>query len=114
MDFKIVSKVNHDRALVWHPGGLNHWSISDWAVAFAGEAGEVCDAIKKLNRLRDGIQQANSHGDLTQHYEAIANEIGDAYLYLDLLAQALGMDIEECIKQTFNRVSVREGFEHRL
>lgn len=114
MTLETISSVNLDRALVWHPDGLEGWSVSDWAVAMAGEAGEVCNAVKKLNRIGTEIRQAEGPSDRDAALRAIANEIGDTFLYLDLLAQRLGLRIEDCVSDTFNRVSVREGFPHRL
>lgn len=78
----------------------------------AGEAGEVCDAIKKLNRIRDGIQKK----PLTKE-QATANlayEIADTLLYLDLLAEAAGIDMEEAVVQKFNEVSINHNFKEML
>ncbi len=41
-------------------------------------------------------------------------EIGGVYAYLDLIADQLDLDIETCIRDTFNDVSEREGFEERI
>lgn len=114
-----VSTINLQRALRWHPNGLTEWSLSDWGIAMAGEAGEACNVIKKLNRIRDGIQQKEYANNCDSDAEEIllhklAMEIGDVYLYLDLLARRAGLNIEYCIRDTFNRVSEREGFPERL
>lgn len=114
MNFKDVSEVNKDRALEWHKGGLEEWGVADWSNAMAGEAGEVCNAVKKLRRIETGTQQANGPRTREEAVAEIAKEIGDTYLYLDLLAQRLGINIEDAIRDTFNRVSEREGFSHRL
>lgn len=112
MNIDDVSRTNLSRALIWHRGGLEEWTLSDWGVAMAGEAGEVCDAIKKLNRFTAGIHQANARGtSYESHVQSIATEIGDTYLYLDLLAQRLGLRLSDCVRDTFNRVSKREGFD---
>jgi NTP pyrophosphatase (non-canonical NTP hydrolase) len=114
MNFKQVSIVNKERALLWHKGGLEEWTIADWSNAMCGEAGEVANAVKKYRRLEDGLQQKSGPQTFEEAKEAIAKEIGDVYLYLDLLAQVLGVDIEDAIVSTFNRVSEREGFPQRL
>ena len=113
LTFNRVSRINLERALVWHPGGLEEWSIADWSNAMAGEAGEVCNAVKKLRRIETGARQANG---LTREeaIKAIAQEIGDTYLYLNLLAMRLDINIEDAIRDTFNRVSDREGFSQRI
>jgi NTP pyrophosphatase (non-canonical NTP hydrolase) len=112
--FEAVSATNLSRSLQWHKGGLEEWSVSDWACAMAGEAGEVCNAVKKLNRIKKEVQQAVGPQSREEAIAAIAKEIGDTFLYLDLLAQRLGISTEQAIRDTFNRVSVREGFPHRL
>lgn len=114
LTFAEVSSVGLDRAMLWHPGGLDEWTVSDWACAMAGEAGEVCNAVKKLRRIETGAQQTKGPRTREEAVAEIAKEIGDTYLYLDLLAQRLGIDIAEAIRSTFNRVSEREGFPQRL
>jgi NTP pyrophosphatase (non-canonical NTP hydrolase) len=103
-----LSQTNLKRCLLWHPNGLEEWSISDWAVAAAGEMGEVCDAVKKMNRARDGLQGKTSDA------EAVGKEIADTVIYLDLLAQRLGFDLADLVEQKFNEVSDREGFDIKL
>jgi len=116
LSFRTVSKVNLERALLWHQGGLEEWTISDWAVAMAGEAGEVCDAIKKLRRVECAVASNNTKQPVNREaaVKAAAQELGDTFLYLDLLAQRLGLSIEDCIRDTFNRISVREKMPQRL
>jgi NTP pyrophosphatase (non-canonical NTP hydrolase) len=109
---KHISAVSLARCLRWHPGGLESWSLSDWGVALAGECGEVCDVIKKLNRVRDGM--GGNKRAPTELRSDLADEIADTYLYLDLLAQAAGIDLGEAVKRKFNAVSDRMGFPERL
>ena len=116
-DFQRVAQINLQRCERWHD--INDWSPADWAVAMAGEAGEVCNAIKKLKRIKDGI--ANISRDpsrqLNTEKEAIAKigeELADTFLYLDLLAQRLGIDLEAEIVVKFNKVSEEYGFPERL
>lgn len=111
-----ISQVNLARCLRWHPGGINSWSLSDWAVALAGEVGEACDVIKKLNRIRDNLPGNYKVGQLTVESlnGQLANELADVYLYLDLLAQVAGIDLPSAIRAKFNEVSERNGFPERL
>lgn len=116
LTFRQVSRINLERAHEWHKGGLEEWSVSDWGVAMAGEAGEVCDAIKKLRRIECAVESGNLNQPKSREeaIAAIAQEIGDTFIYLDLLAQRLGLNIEDGIRDTFNRISEREGFGYRL
>lgn len=94
------------------PNGFNHqlsdWNLSDWGVAVAGEAGEMCNVIKKLNRYRDGISgNTKSREELM---EDLKREIGDVAVYLDLLAQAIGCDLETLREDVFQRKSLAIGY----
>jgi NTP pyrophosphatase (non-canonical NTP hydrolase) len=111
VEFEKFSQVNAERARQWHPGGLNEWSIADWAVAMAGEAGEVCNVVKKYNRVRDSLQSNNPK---PFDWQQLADEIGDTFCYLDLLATRCGMTLEECVRTKFNKISEREGLPQRV
>lgn len=112
LTFEMLRASNVTRCVRWHPKGINSWSLSDWAVAMAGEAGEACNVIKKLNRERDGLG-GNSVSE-QQLRDALGDEIADTLIYLDLLAAAAGIDLAEAVKRKFNAVSVRMSFPERL
>lgn len=109
---------NATRCNRWHSGGIDEWSVSDWAVAMLGEAGEAANAIKKLRRVETGVLSLNEPGrQLTDRNTAIAaigEEIADTLIYLDLLALRLGLNLEELVVAKFNKVSERYGFPERL
>ena len=54
-----LQKISEKRTKRWHPGGLEEWSPLEWAGAMAGEAGEACNAAKKLKRLETGLKSIN-------------------------------------------------------
>ena len=119
LTFHRLSQANLSRAKRWHKGGLDEWSVSDWAVAMAGEAGEACNAIKKLRRVEENIANLSESADrqLSTRAEAIAAigaELADTAIYLDLLAQRLGLNLAEEIIAKFNKVSERYEFPERL
>lgn len=109
LTFKKISEANAERCEAWH--SLFDWSATDWATAMMGEAGELCNVIKKMRRKECHINQANIPEDIKA---ALAEEVGDTFIYLDLLCQRLGLDLDECVANTYNRVSIREGLPHRL
>lgn len=111
--FQYVSRINRDRAMRWHKAGLESWSPQDWACAMAGEAGELCNVIKKMRRVEGEIVSANNP-EADELIAMARQEIGDTFAYLDLLCQRLGLDMYDCISHTFNRISEREGFPERL
>ncbi|MGV3539693.1 MAG: hypothetical protein ACO1OQ_07780 [Rufibacter sp.] len=73
------------------------WSLADWSNAIAGETGEMCNLIKKIRR-GDGID-----------VQEVGKELADIVIYADLLADQLGLDLGECVRQKFNEVSDRIG-----
>lgn len=87
-------------------------------MAMAGEAGEVCNAVKKLRRLEDNIASINEPDrQLATRQEAITkigHELADTFLYIDLLASRLGINLTEQIVAVFNAKSTEYGFPERL
>lgn len=112
LTFDQLRSTNLSRCKRWHPGGVDDWSLADWGVAMAGEAGEVCDIIKKLNRCRDNlIGNRRNEEELKRD---LALEIADTILYLDLLAARADINIEDAVTKKFNAVSERLNFPERL
>lgn len=112
LTFNDLSSVSIARTRRWHDP--QSWSPQMWGLAAAGEMGECANALKKLHRHDEGIQQNAASADRETLVRNVAMEIGDTVVYLDLLAQRLGLRLEDCVRDTFNRVSVREGFPERL
>lgn len=111
--FDELRHVNKHRcAQVFHP--INAWSPTDWACAMAGEAGEVCNAVKKLRRLADGTNTAKDPQTEEACKKAIASEIADTVIYLDLLAARLGIDLGQAVCDKFNEVSDLRGSTFKL
>ena len=118
LSFAQLRQANKTRCVRWHKGGIEEWSASDWAVAMFGEAGEACNAIKKLIRVRLGAANINEPGrQLSTEAEAIAaiwEELADTLCYIDLLAIRLGINLEHEVRKKFNAVSEKYGFPERL
>ena len=110
MDFQTFSAIN--RARCESPKGFNHalgsWSMSDWFVATMGELGEAANIAKKLNRVRDGITgNAETPDELRA---ALADELADAFIYLDLLARRAGIVLQDAVIRKFNKTSEKIGY----
>ena|SRR5689334_13880222 len=122
LTFREVSALNAKRAKRWHRGFPlceDGWTGADWSNAMCGEAGEVANVVKKLRRIETAIHQAEQGDNTDEAYSAmltkkLATEIGDTFIYLDLLAQFYGLRMENCVTDTFNRVSKREGFPEKI
>ncbi len=110
-----LRNVNITRAVRWHQGGLEEWSVNDWLAAMGGEAGEALNAGKKHRRLIGNLQQ---HGNvplsLAEAEERIMEELADTVIYADLTAARLGRSLACAIIRKFKAISEREGFPERL
>lgn len=125
LTFEHLSITSLSRAKRWHgsrenitrtiPGyGMLGWSLSDWMTATLGELGEASNKIKKLNRVRDGMI-GNKEGETEASLRAdLAGELADVAIYLDLMAQAAGIDLGTEIVAKFNETSAKHNFPERL
>lgn len=135
LTFNEVSRVNLARCLHWHKGDFKSWNAADWSNALNGEGGELTEAIldlliiqstvnsrlgiiangvKKLRRFDDNVAQVTGPKSIEEALAIVKKEIGDVYIYLDILAQYLGFSTEDAIRETFNRVSERESLPYKL
>lgn len=71
----------------------------------AGETGEVCNEIKKLERGRMGLVGGKT--DQT----GLKEELGDVIICVELIAQHYGIDLEEAIREKFNKTSKKYGLK---
>lgn len=76
------------------------WSHAEWLQALTGELGEYANLRKKVLR-----------GDLTmkEALPALADELADVAIYLDILAFQLGIDLGESVMSKWNRTSEKVG-----
>ena len=94
------------RQLEW-PGASNA-SLSFRGVELAGEVGEACNVIKKLERGRLGID-----GSKTTLF-ALEEEIADVILCCALIANDCGIDLWGAVCNKFNATSAKMELETRL
>ena len=110
MTFGQFSEAN--RARCESPQGFNHkltdWDTSDWFLAVLGELGEAANCGKKLNRVRDGIPGNKENPDAIR--AKMRKELGDVFVYLDLLCQAHGFHIADAAAEVFNAKSKEIGY----
>lgn len=114
MNMKEFSKTNLKRCE--SPNGFNHklvdWSLSDWMTATLGELGEAANIAKKLNRYRDGIP-SNSEPEENLK-KMLADELADAFIYLDLMCQSQNIVLEDAVINKFNKTSDKIGYDEVL
>jgi NTP pyrophosphatase (non-canonical NTP hydrolase) len=74
----------------------------------AGEVGEACNVIKKLERERLGIKGSR---DTVEH---LAEELADIIICTDLIAMQAGIDLSSAVIAKFNASSEKVGLATRL
>lgn len=82
--------------------------LSFYSTELAEEAGEVCGAIKRLERHRLGM--VGGSDDLTN----LKEEIGDVIICIERIAQLYDIDLEECVRSKFNQTSEKYGLKTRI
>ncbi|MEW5422691.1 nucleotide pyrophosphohydrolase [Amorphus sp. 3PC139-8] len=95
------------RQTEWDPG--NAISLAYRGNEMAGEVGEACNVIKKLERERLGI--AGSRASIAQ----LAEELADVVICADLIAMQAGIDLMgDAVPTKFNLTSEKTGLRTRL
>lgn len=77
------------------------WPLQNWALAIAGEAGELCNLVKKCLR-----------GDFTieEKRDEILAELADVITYADLAISSLSASTGDTVRAKFAIVSERIGW----
>jgi len=89
----------------YFPNVREETSLEYWAMAIGGETGELLNAMKKYVRghRKDGTSQ--------ELELKIAEEAADILIYLMILSDVIGFDLEEITKrkQEINILRMQEG-----
>lgn len=89
--------------------------ITFWTTALMGEGGELCNMIKKIERVNSGGIDAGSNytaADINDNM--LKEEIGGIFIYLDLLASILNINLSEAVVYAFNEKSIKYNFPQLL
>lgn len=106
MEHKTLRAANLARQVEWANGVP--LSLSFKGNELAGEVGEACNVIKKLDRERLGLAGSR---DTVEH---LAEELADVIICADLIAMDLGIDLDAAVAAKFNATSVKVGLATRL
>ena len=81
-------------------------------VEFAAANRDRCEALTGFNHARDGVPgNKETPGELQLK---LRKELGDVFVYLDLLCQSLGFTVAEAAVEVFNEKSEEIGYPVRL
>lgn len=101
-EFFTLRAANQLRQAEW-PGAAIRTDASFRGNELAGETGEACNVIKKLERERLGIAGSR---DTVSH---LAEELADVVICADLIADTYGIDLWAAIRAKFNATSNKIG-----
>lgn len=101
LDFAALRVANAARQKEWDPDA--RLGLLFFAVAMAGEAGEACNVVKKIERKRLGLP--GSYATL----DKLAEELADVVIYADLVAASVGLDLGAAVRSKFNATSKKLG-----
>lgn len=102
----LLRKANLERQAEWCPDQTPDLSFR--GNELAGEIGEACNVIKKLERQRLGWRGSR---DTIEH---LAEELADGIICIDLVACQVGIDLWPAVVAKFNAVSEGRGLSTRL
>jgi len=104
--FSTLREANITRDIEWGAG--QKFSLSYRGNELAGEVGEACNILKKLDRERMGL--VGSRADL----EKLADELADVVICVDLAAMDVGIDLAAAVARKFNMTSDKNGLKTKL
>jgi NTP pyrophosphatase (non-canonical NTP hydrolase) len=104
--FNVLRDANRRRQEEW-PGN-DKADVAFRTIELAGEAGEVCEKVKKFLRAERGIKGR------TATREDIALEMGDLLVSLDLVADELGINLGDAVRSAFNKTTEEHGMRTYL
>jgi hypothetical protein len=105
-EFATLRAANAKRQKEWDTGGQMTLSYS--GNELAGEIGELCNVLKKIERERFGMP--GSRATVGQ----AAEELADGIICLDLIGVALGIDVWAAVVGKFNKTSEKYGLTTRI
>lgn len=103
MKCNTLREANLVRAKEW--AGAVQLDLSFAGNELAGEVGEACNIIKKLERQRMGIKSSPATVD------DLREELADVIICVDLIAMRFGLDMNQAVKDKFNKTSNARGLE---
>lgn len=105
-EYDTLRSANIARQAEWDAG--NQLTLAYRGNELAGEVGEACNVIKKLERERMGIRGSRAT------VEQLAEELADVVICADLIAMAAGIDLDAAVAAKFNATSEKIGLTTRM
>lgn len=111
LTFDEFQSMNYERCRRAFPM-CDDWSLNDWAVALAGEVGELCNLLKKDRRRLATDERYMLDGPFHEMArQNVLDELADVITYADLMISMLSGATGEVLLTKFNEVSDRIGYK---
>lgn len=104
--YDTLTEANRARQAEWDAG--NQLTLAYRGNEMAGEVGEACNVIKKIERERLGIRGSR---DTVAH---LMEELADVVICAHLCAMAVEGDLDQAVRDKFNATSEKMGLKTRL
>ena len=104
-EYPTLRAANDARQKEWDTG--NQITLAYRGNELAGEVGEACNVLKKLERERLGIRGSRATK------EQLAEELADVVICADLIAMDAGIDLDVAVRAKFNATSEKVGLATR-
>ena len=101
-----LKEANKIRQKEWDTGG--NVTLAYRGNELAGEVGEACNLIKKLERERFGMVGSRTS------VEHLAEELADVLICLSLISIEIDVDLVEATAAKFNKTSEKYGLKTRI
>lgn len=101
-----LREANETRQREWDPD--DRITLAYRGNELAGEVGEACNIIKKLERERMGIRGTRASA------AQLAEELADVVICADLIAMQAGIDLDAAVRAKFNSTSQKYGLATRM
>jgi NTP pyrophosphatase (non-canonical NTP hydrolase) len=106
VSFDALRFANTERHKEWDPS--DKITLAYRGNELAGEVGEACNALKKIERERLGIRGSR---DTVEH---LAEELADVIICADLIAMKEGIDLGASVAAKFNATSEKQNLSTRI
>ena len=100
--------MNAKRQVEWGGGSASKFSLSFHGNELAGETGEACNVVKKLEREALGLPGSRATK------EQLAEELADVVICADLVALTAGVDLYAAVPRKFNATSAKVGLTTKM
>ncbi len=111
LTFTALKNRNSERSVEWGGSIPDLKDLIFTAVELGGEADEVLNAVKKLERWNRDVKGGVP---LTESLQDIADALADVVICADRVALALGIDLGTAVVKKFNETSEKHNLETKL